>query len=87
VFGNLTVDQPDGGGFTTAYPCADGRPNSSNSNYVSGQTIPNFAAVRADANGDICIYTTASAHLLWDQVATTTAITAANATRLLDPRE
>ena len=86
VFGNLTVDQPDGGGYTTAYPCADGRPDSSNSNYVPGQTIPNFAAVRSDAAGDVCFFTTAPAHLIWDQVAATTAITATNAARLLDTR-
>ena len=65
---------------------ADGRPNASNSNYVPDQTIPNFAVVRADANGDVCFYTTAAAHLIWDQVAVTTAITATNANRLLDTR-
>ena len=55
VFGNLTVVDAAGAGFTTAYPCATGRTNTSNSNFVAGQTIANFATVRADANGDICI--------------------------------
>jgi hypothetical protein len=58
----------------------------SNNNYVWGQTIPNFVAVRPDANGDICLFTTASAHLIWDQVAETTAVSAHNANRIYDTR-
>ena len=86
VLGNLTIDQPDDAGYTTVYPCIEPRPIASNSNYLPGQTIANFVAARADALGDICIYTTAAAHVIWDQVAATTAITATNATRLADTR-
>jgi hypothetical protein len=87
VLGNLTVTQPDGNGFTTAYPCADGRPLASNNNYGVGQTIPNFAVVRSDQSGDICVFTLASSHLIWDQVAQTTAFTGTNANRIFDSRQ
>jgi hypothetical protein len=86
VLGNITVTEPEGGGWTTAYPCADGRPNASNNNYVFGQTTPNFAVLKADAAGDICIYTSATAHLLFDQVGATGAFAATNAARKLDTR-
>ncbi|MFN8040870.1 MAG: fibronectin type III domain-containing protein [Acidimicrobiales bacterium] len=86
VLGNLTVTQPDESGFTTAYPCAGGRPLASNNNYLAGQTIPNFAVVQADANGNICLYTTASAHLIWDQVGATTAFGVSTPTRVFDSR-
>jgi hypothetical protein len=87
VLGNLTVTGADGAGFTTAYPCATGRPLASNNNFVAGQTIPNFVMARADSNGDLCVYTQAGAHLLWDQVGATTAFSTANAVRLLDTRD
>ncbi|GLH97149.1 CAP domain-containing protein [Phytohabitans aurantiacus] len=86
VMGNLTVTEPVGAGYTTAYPCLEGRPTASNNNYVKGQTIPNFVAVRPDSNGDVCVYTSNSAHLIWDQVAETDAFTAHNAVRFYDTR-
>jgi hypothetical protein len=86
VFGNLTVTQPEGEGFTTAYPCSEGRPLASNNNYLPGQTTPNFAVVRADSGGDLCVYTLARSHVIWDQVGQTTAFATSNATRKLDTR-
>jgi hypothetical protein len=80
------VTEPVAAGYTTAYPCLEGRPTASNNNYVKGQTVPNFVAVRPDANGDICVYTSNSAHLIWDQVAETGAFTAHNAVRFYDTR-
>lgn len=67
VLGTLTVTAAEGGGFTTVYTCSDPRPNASASNFQAGVTIANFAGARADANGDICLYTTATTHLIWDQ--------------------
>ena len=67
VLGTLTVTAADGGGYTTVYTCSEPRPNASASNFQAGVTIANFAAARADANGDICLYTTATTHLIWDQ--------------------
>ena len=86
VMGNLTVTGATGRGFTTLYPCLEGRPNASVNNFVPGQTTPNFAATRADANGNICIYQSAAAHVIWDQAWSGTAITANTAERRLDTR-
>ncbi|WP_420120213.1 CAP domain-containing protein [Nakamurella sp.] len=86
VLGNLTVTGAGASGFVTAYPCLNGRPNSSNLNYAAGQTLANFVAVQPDANGDVCFYSYAETGLIWDQVAETDAVTTHNATRLLDTR-
>lgn len=53
VMGNATVVNPRAPGFTTVYPCAEGRPWASHNNYVTGQVVPNFALVRTDAAGKI----------------------------------
>ncbi len=63
---NITVDQPQGGGFVTVFPCGQGTPQASNINYARGQTIANSVTVKLAANGTVCIYTSASAHLLAD---------------------
>jgi hypothetical protein len=42
VIGNLTVTGPTGTGYTTVYPCLEGRPHASNNNFLAGQTIPNL---------------------------------------------
>ncbi len=86
VLGNLTVVSPSGEGYTTAYPCLDGRPTASNNDYEAGEIVPNFVAVHPDSNGDVCLYTSQSTDLVWDQVAETTTFTSHNATRLLDTR-
>ncbi len=92
IFGNLTVTDPESLGYTSVYPCLDGidlidgRPTTSVNNYTAGETTPNAAAVRADSNGDICITTTATAHLIWDQVGEADGLRAYPARRLLDTR-
>lgn len=56
-------------------------------NYVTDETTPNATAVKADANGKVCIFTSAAAHVIWDQVSETNALPTQTATRLLDTRE
>jgi hypothetical protein len=63
---NVTVDQPQGGGFVTVYPCGQAAPTASNINYASGQTIANSVHVKLASDGTVCIYTSASAHVLAD---------------------
>ena len=63
---NITVDQPQGGGFVTVFPCGQDVPTASNLNYARGQTIANLATVKLAANGTVCIFTSASAHVLAD---------------------
>ncbi len=67
VLGTLTVTEPLSEGYLTAYPCDVARPTASNLNFQAGQTIATGAAVRADPHGDICVYSQASAHIIWDQ--------------------
>jgi hypothetical protein len=86
VMGNLTVVNPQGAGFTTAYPCDQARPLASNNNYVAGQTIPNFAIVRSDGQGDICLFSQQATDLIWDQSGQTTAFSTNTPVRLFDSR-
>jgi hypothetical protein len=63
---NVTVTEPSAAGFVTVYPCAGGRPWSSNLNYVRGQTVPNAVVAPVDANGEVCFYADADTHLVVD---------------------
>ncbi len=66
VFMNVTLVDADAAGYGTVYPCADGRPDTSNVNVASRETIANFAVVRPDANGEICVYSSVAADVLVD---------------------
>ena len=55
----------DFGGYVTAYPCSS-RPDVSNLNFVSGQTVPNSLIAPLSGNGTVCLYVYGSAHLLAD---------------------
>ena len=85
---NLTVTDPRGAGFLTAYPCADGRPPTSNLNYVPGDVVANFVVVEPDDAGDVCIYAHNTTHVVVDLMGTTsTAFTGGPPQRLLDTRQ
>jgi hypothetical protein len=87
VMGNLTVSSPQANGFTTAWPCAEPRPTETSvNNYVAGRDEANFAAVRTDPEGKICVYTEAAARLIWDQSIDTTKIAGHTPQRLGDSR-
>ena len=79
VVGELTVDGAVGAGFVTAYGCASGLPVSagvvtrSDLNY-DGRLTPvasNRLLVKADDNGDVCLFTLAPAALIIDVNAVT----------------
>lgn len=65
---NVTVTDPTGGGYLTVWPCdSTAPPNSSNLNFVSGQTVPNLVIAPLSASGTVCIQTAeAAAHVLAD---------------------
>lgn len=87
VFMNLTIVQAGGAGFGTVYPCAGGRPNTSNINVGPGQTIANFAVVQPDVNGEICVYTDAPADVLVDVMGSAgTGFQGVGPTRMVDTR-
>jgi alpha-tubulin suppressor-like RCC1 family protein len=69
IVGTVTVDGPRAGGFITLYPCASGRPNSSNLNFAAAQTIANTFFVTSDADGAICAYSSATTNVIVDRVA------------------
>ena len=87
---NVTVvdgEAPDVGGYATVYPCGT-RPDSSNLNFVNGQTVPNAVVAPLSNAGKVCFYVYGKAHLLADVSGYFTAgFTALSApTRLLDTR-
>ncbi|MGA1748253.1 MAG: hypothetical protein ACO4BZ_11315, partial [Ilumatobacteraceae bacterium] len=59
----------DYGGYVTIYPCAStstAKPEVSNLNFVSGQTLANAVTVPVSTDGYICFYVYGTAHLLAD---------------------
>jgi hypothetical protein len=69
VFVNITVVDPQGPGFITAWG-AGSRPQPSNLNYLARQTISNSAWVPV-VGGQISIYSKAATHVIVDLQATT----------------
>jgi hypothetical protein len=63
---NLTATQTRGPGFLTAYPCDAGRPNASNLNMTGRGDVANFAIVRPDASGRVCVFSDVATHLVVD---------------------
>ena len=69
VMMNVTVDATSAsafGGYVTAFPCGGTPPNSSNLNFVNGQTIANSVVAPLSPNGTVCFYVFGEAHILAD---------------------
>lgn len=62
---NLTAAAPGGPGFLTAHACGGRRPTASNVNYVDRPQAAS-AIVQLSAARTICVYTSASAHVIVD---------------------
>ncbi|MDA0300774.1 MAG: hypothetical protein O3B40_10155 [Actinobacteria bacterium] len=59
----------DYGGFLSVYPCASVstvKPDVSNINFGSGQTVANAVTVPVSTDGHICLYVYGTAHVLVD---------------------
>lgn len=63
---NITTVSPVGSGFTTVWPCAAQRPNTSVNNYVENEVVANTTVVKTDDNGRICVYSLVDAHVIVD---------------------
>jgi alpha-tubulin suppressor-like RCC1 family protein len=63
---NVTVTDPQGNAFVTVFPCGSPRPNASNVNYTTGQTIPNLVIAKVGDEGKVCLYSLAATHLIAD---------------------
>jgi hypothetical protein len=61
----VSTEANDFGGYVTVYPCGT-RPDASNLNFVSGQTIPNSVIAPVSSAGKVCFYVYGKAHLLAD---------------------
>jgi hypothetical protein len=48
------------------YPCDKPRPDASNLNFVTGQTVPNLVIAPVSAKGEVCFYVYGTTHLLAD---------------------
>jgi cell wall-associated NlpC family hydrolase len=71
VFGNLTVVGADTAGYITIYPCASPRPTIGSIAFAPGERVANFVATASDANGKVCVHSTARTHIVWDTIGTT----------------
>ena len=63
---NVTGTDADGAGFVTVWPCGSTQPTASNLNLVPGVSSPNLVISKIGADGKVCLFTQASAHLLAD---------------------
>ena len=63
---NVTVTGPSASGFLTVYPCGQARPNASNLNYTSGQTVPNAVVSGVGAGGSVCVFSQQATDIIVD---------------------
>lgn len=64
---NLTVTASTAGGFATVFPCGT-QPDASSANWTTGLTRPNELIVKLSPTGAICVFVSASTHLILDVV-------------------
>jgi hypothetical protein len=89
---NLTVTNPRGPGYVTAWPKGIARPTASNLNFTAGETIPNVVIAPLSTSGELSVFvsgTAESADVIADVVGYFTTASGINAippTRLLDTR-
>ncbi|WP_426978402.1 discoidin domain-containing protein [Pseudarthrobacter sp. O4] len=57
---NLTVTDPRSFGFAAAYASGAARPNASNLNFATGQTVPNSVTVPVGADGKVTLFNRSS---------------------------
>jgi hypothetical protein len=66
---NITAIQNEGRGFATLYPCTSTPPTASSLNYTPGVNIANATTVVLNSNGEVCIFTSSTAHYALDVLA------------------
>jgi len=66
---NVTVDQPSGSGFLTAWPTGEPRPFTATHNFVPGLTVGNLTLAKVGAGGRVSIFNSSGAtHVVADVV-------------------
>jgi V8-like Glu-specific endopeptidase len=66
IVATLTVTEGTGPGYLTAYSCDRPQPTASNLNFTKNQIVPNTVLVPLAADGSICVFSFATAHVLLD---------------------
>ena len=85
VLGNLTVIGADTAGMITFYPCTGApRPPLASISFAAGERTANYVATTSDAQGMVCIHSTARTHVVWDTIDTTHWYLAQAPTRVLN---
>jgi peptidoglycan hydrolase-like protein with peptidoglycan-binding domain len=88
---NVTMVEARAAGFATVWPCGTPMPDASNVNFGQGGTAANGVIAPIGADGTVCIYTSADAHLIvdiagWFTGGATPAFTGNIPRRLVDTR-
>ncbi len=88
---NVTMVEAREAGFATVWPCGTPMPDASNVNFGKGGTAANGVIAPVGADGSVCIFTSADAHLIvdiagWFTGGATPAFTGNNPRRLVDTR-
>jgi hypothetical protein len=89
AFLNVTVVDPSASGFVTVYSCDRPRPHAANLTYAAGDVRANAVFTELAADGDVCVYTERSTHLVVDVNGYTTSgdpVEAMAPARLLETR-
>jgi uncharacterized protein (DUF1800 family) len=63
---NVTVTGADAPGYLTVWPCGSARPPSSNLNFAAGQTVANNVVAPMGTGDELCVYASASTHVIVD---------------------
>jgi hypothetical protein len=84
---NVTTALAQGPGYASVYPCAAGRPDSSQVNMPDPRAASNAGIVAPDANGEVCVFVSSPTHLVVDVMGWIgAAFEGVTPTRLLDTR-
>ena len=65
---NVAAVAPDAAGFFTVEGCNTPTPNASSLNYTAGVNGANELVVQLNADGELCVFTSASTHMILDVV-------------------
>jgi hypothetical protein len=57
---------PQAAGYATVWPCGTPMPEASNVNFAAGATAANGVIAPVGADGSVCVFTSANAHLVVD---------------------
>ena len=66
VWLNITSLQSSAGGYVIVHSCDVARPTASNLNFPAGTTVANAVVAELSDDGTVCIYTSATTHLVVD---------------------